>query len=114
MDYIRGSAHRRRVIASSGWTTTIDRSYIVDTSSGQVHRNRLHLNVVPTTQDVSRDPAEQETPIATYQPTVEPQETPAESLAGDHPAHAAPSSPKLIMTRSHTGNSTSPAKLARA
>ncbi len=66
-----------RVTASAG----PPRFYIVDTPSGQVHRNRHHLNVVPTTQDVSRDPPEQDTPMATDEPTVEPQETPAEPPA---------------------------------
>ena len=64
------------------------RSYIVETPSGLVHRNRGHLNVQPKIEDPSEDTAAQEVPPTSPSPS--------------------PSPPQMIMTRTRTGTAIRP------
>ena len=88
---------RGRVIEPAG----SPRSYVVETPTGQVHRNRSHLNVVPDqseTQETIVEP--QGVPTESLENTPE---RPAENSVGNHSAQANPSPPRRIMTRSQTG-----------
>ena len=71
------------------------RSYVVETPTGQVHRNRSHLTVVPETEP----PAQQE-PSQPEPPAEPPQEMDAQPPSGNHPSTAVLSPPR---TRSRTG-----------
>ncbi len=96
--------HRVRELAqipeeSEVWITTEDppiqgrvigparppRSYIVETPTGQIHRNREHLNVIPE-------------PVLGQEHQTDSNETPVV----EPPPQAQPT-PKIIMTRSRTG-----------
>lgn len=74
---------RGKVLSSAG----TPRSYVVETPSGQVRRNRSHLNVVPPEED---EDVTSETESS----------QPAQTLASSSPQR---SSPKVFMTRSRTG-----------
>ncbi len=67
-----------RVVANAG----TPRSYVVETSRGEIKRNRKHLNVDPSQADQSSTSYQQE--------------------------EVARNSPKVIMTRSRTGTNVRP------
>jgi len=77
------------------------RSYVVDTPTGQVQRNRSHLNVVPDQNEMQDTLVEPQGDVTESRETT--LETPAETPTGNHPAQAVPSPPRRIMTRSQTG-----------
>ena len=64
------------------------RSYNVSTDNGMVHRNRYHLNVIPSSE---RNKQQQSTPVSSAPPSQSPSQ-----------------SPRKIMTRSQTGTAIHP------
>ena len=71
------------------------RSYVVETPTGQVYRNRGHLNVVPEQPQENTEQTTSQSPVPVVPSLPEqPQENTALQL---------PSSPKVIRTRTRTG-----------
>ena len=77
---------RGRVVSSAGQP----RSYVVETPTGQIQRNRNHLNVIPE------------------QPPENTEATETETTTPTSPAVTEESSPNVIMTRSRTGTQIRP------
>ena len=71
------------------------RTYVVETPTGQVYRNRSHLTIVPETEPPAQpEPSQPEPPAEPLQ------EMNAQPPSGNHPSTAIPSLPR---TRSQTG-----------
>ena len=104
------------------------RSYVVETPSGELHRNRSHLQVIPSPTETQRESGEtsgspdttqveepsDQSPVTTQEESTDP---PAASAAEPEPQTQSPArappaqpqaerptdSPRVIMTRSRTG-----------